>query len=185
MYIICTQRETPVFMRDSRKMPKIDVICSFFVLRSADFLMYIICTRHFFDFSILIFCIFHFLLFDFFKNLKIHFLNFPELNFSDFRFSIFSNFKKHNFYRKKFRGREKTIFASSSSTMDSKYTILTASSVDLARGLARLKLPAASRCGSFRLCGTRRICPGRFSGGCRESYAPLIPAFSPSVRDIY
>lgn len=104
-----------MFMRDSRKMPKIDVICSFFVLRSADFLMYIICTRHFFDFSILIFCIFHFLLFDFFKNLKIHFLNFPELNFSDFRFSIFSNFKKHNFYRKKFRGREKTIFASSSS----------------------------------------------------------------------
>lgn len=163
-------------------MPKIDVICSFFVLRSADFLMYIICTRHFFDFSILIFCIFHFLLFDFFKNLKIHFLNFPELNFSDFRFSIKSitSIEKNFEDAKKQFSRPLLL-----STMDSQYTILTASSVDPARGLARLKLPAASRCGSFRLCGTRRIFPGRFSGGCRESYAPLIPAFSPSVRDIY
>lgn len=168
-------------------MPKIDVICSFFVLRSADFLMYIICTRHFFDFSILIFCIFHFLLFDFFKNLKIHFLNFPELNFSDFRFSIFSNFKKHNFYRKKFRGREKTIFASSSSIYHG-FAIYDSNSIFCRSGPWFSQAETArseSLAGSFRLCGTRRIFPGRFSGGCRESYAPLIPAFSPSVRDIY
>lgn len=75
MYIICTQQETPVFMRDFRKTPKIDVICSFFVLRSADFLMYIICTRRFFD----LFSFFNFLL------------------------------------SQKIRGREKIIFASSSS----------------------------------------------------------------------
>lgn len=96
MYIICTQQETPVFMRDFRKTPKIDVICSFFVLRSADFLMYIICTRRFFDLSILIFRIFHFSIFDFCKNPKIHFFNFPKLDFSNFRFSIFSNFKNHD-----------------------------------------------------------------------------------------
>ena len=43
--------------------------------------------------------------------------------------------------------------------MDLQYTIPEAFFDDPAHGLARLKLPAATRCGSFRLCGTRRICP--------------------------
>lgn len=86
-------------MRDFRKTPKIDVICSFFVLRSADFLMYIICTRRFFDLSILIFRIFHFSIFDirFFEG----FIGLPG--------------RRKRLLSQKIRGREKIIFASSSS----------------------------------------------------------------------
>ena len=39
--------------------------------------------------------------------------------------------------------------------MDLQYTIPEAFFDDPAHGLARLKLPAATRCGSFRWCGTR------------------------------